>query len=158
MKTGAMFDATEQYRYSLWREWNPTLPKVGFVMLNPNRADATQDDPTIRRCLGFARSWDYGSLEVVNLFAYRTAHPQNLQPVVDPVGKMNDRILKTLAERVDHIVIAWGNWGTWQQRNQIVLELFREQSLYCFGLTKRGQPYHPLYLRSTLKPIEFISP
>ncbi|MDX2244134.1 MAG: DUF1643 domain-containing protein [Leptolyngbyaceae cyanobacterium bins.302] len=157
MKTGALFDATRCYRYLLWREWNVDLPKVGFVMLNPNRADATLDDPTIRRCIRFARSWGYGGLEVVNLFAYCTAHPKNLRHVTDPIGADNDRIVQTLGQRVDQIVLAWGNWGTLHQRNQVVLKLLGCHSLACFGLTKQGQPCHPLYLKASLQPIQFVS-
>lgn len=155
IQTGALFDTSGQYRYSLWRLWNEAAPKVGFVMLNPNLADATLDDPTIRRCLGFARSWGYGALEVVNLFAYRTAHPKELRQVADPIGADNDRTLQTLHQRVDQIILAWGNWGALHQRHQTAIALLNCQTPYCLGFTKMGQPRHPLYLKATLQPIEF---
>lgn len=79
MKSSAVIDRTGKYRYSLVREWNPDLPRALFVMLNGSTADATQDDPTLRRCIGFSRAWGYGSLEVVNLFGYRTTFPQELK-------------------------------------------------------------------------------
>lgn len=142
----ALFDPTRQYRYRLWREWGPPLPRVGFVMLNPSQADETVNDPTIRRCIGFARSWGYGSVEIVNLFAYRTPHPQNLRQVSDPIGQDNDRILSTFAQTVDRIILAWGNWGHLHGRDQAVISLLSEAELCCFGLTKQGQPIHPLYL------------
>lgn len=148
MQKGATFDSTGQYRYNLWREWDAQAPRVGFVMLNPNRADAVIDDPTIRRCLGFAKAWGYGKLEVVNLFAYRTAHPKELHQVADPIGAENDLYLTSLSDRVERIVLAWGNWGTLGDRAQIVLQFLPPYPhLYCFGLTKTGQPRHPLYLR-----------
>ncbi|MDX2229356.1 MAG: DUF1643 domain-containing protein [Leptolyngbyaceae cyanobacterium bins.349] len=156
MNTGATFDSTGQYRYSLWRHWDDAAPRIGFVMLNPSRADATLNDPTIRRCLSFARSWGYGSLEVVNLFAYRTAQPQQLRHVADPVGTDNDRTLQTLSQRVDRIILAWGNWGRLQDRDRAVLTVLKSHSLHCLGRTKLGHPCHPLYLKGTLQPIEFL--
>ncbi|TMF61888.1 MAG: DUF1643 domain-containing protein, partial [Chloroflexi bacterium] len=68
---GATFSADRRYRYRLWRRWDGARPVVAFVMLNPSTADARRDDPTIRRCIGFAKSWGFGGVEVVNLFAYR---------------------------------------------------------------------------------------
>jgi hypothetical protein len=144
---GAIFDVTQTYRYVLWRSWSND-PKIGFVMLNPNRADANLNDPTIRRCIGFAQAWGYGGLEVVNLFAYRAKTPQLLKQAGDPIGKENDRYLITLPERVEKIVFAWGNWGSLWDRDRAVIQLFTQQTVYCLGTTQAGQPCHPLYLRS----------
>ncbi len=99
-RTGADFDGTGAYRYSLWREWDSRRPIVAFVMLNPSTADAAKDDPTIRRCASFARSWGYGSLEVVNLFAYRASEPKRLRQTPDPIGPANDDYLVDAADRV----------------------------------------------------------
>lgn len=94
MKKGAVIDKTGLYRYSLWREWDIDKSKIVFIMLNPSKADASIDDPTLRRCISFAKFWDYGSLIVVNLFAFRTASPLELKKVDNPIGKQNDRHLK----------------------------------------------------------------
>lgn len=155
MQTGAEFDVTGRYRYRLWRSWDEEATRVGFVMLNPSRADGVVNDPTIRRCLGFARSWGFGGLEVVNLFAYCTAHPKELCQVADPIGRENDRYLAQLAERVDQIVLAWGNDGCLQSRDRTVRVLWGDRTpIYCLGMTKLGQPQHPLYIRRDvlLKP------
>ncbi len=147
MESGAIFDKSSHYRYLLWRSWSQ-LPKVGFVMLNPNQADATVNDPTIRRCIGFAQGWGYGGLEVVNLFAYRAKSPLLLKQIDDPIGKDNDRYLFTLKDRVETIVLAWGNWGTLRGRDRAVIaRLNFQQTVYCLGITKTGQPRHPLYLK-----------
>jgi hypothetical protein len=159
MKQGAIFDSSGCYRYSLWREWDGAAPKVGFVMLNPSRADAKVNDPTICRCLGLARAWGYGALEVVNLFAYRTAYPDELKRVDDPIGHANDEHLASLGDRVSQIVLAWGNWGRLMQRDRVVLPLFAQQSrLRCLGMTKLGQPRHPLYLAKTTPLVVFTLP
>ncbi len=156
MKAGAIIDQTGLYRYLLWREWDAAAPKVGFVLLNPSRADGAIDDPTIRRCIGFARLWGYGGLEVANLFAYRTAKPSELRHVFDPVGLENDAYLRSLAQRVDRVVLAWGNGGTWQGRDRTVLAMFgKSLQLHCLAITQTGQPKHPLYLHSRCLPVNF---
>lgn len=155
LDSGAIFDSTHQYRYQLWRSWTSNA-KVGFVMLNPNRADAVSDDPTIRRCIGFAKDWGFGGIEVVNLFAYQAKTPQLLKQAVDPIGKENNLYLSTLSERVDLIVLAWGNWGNLWNRDRAVLPLFQSQTIYSLGITKQGQPRHPLYLRRDSDRIPFL--
>ena len=85
----AIFDDTGQYRYSLKRRWQRHGKKVAFIMLNPSEANADQDDPTLRACTQFAQGWHYAALEVVNLFAYRTPHPQQLKTAKFPIGKEN---------------------------------------------------------------------
>ena len=89
-------------------------------MLNPSTADASRDDPTIRRCIGFARAWGYGGVEVVNVFALRATEPSLLRRVRDPVGPGNDAALAAATARVDAIVIAWGVHGTLLQRDRTV--------------------------------------
>jgi hypothetical protein len=156
MNRGASFDNTATYRYNLWREWDSNAPRVGFVMLNPSRADAIVDDPTIRRCIGFARSWGFGGLEVVNLFAYRTAHPNELRKVNNPVGVENDRYLASLNQRVDRVIVAWGNWGTWQNRDKATLQILNREIIYCLGMTQSGQPKHPLYISADTSLLPFL--
>jgi hypothetical protein len=125
-------------------------------MLNPSRADAVVDDPTIRRCIGFAHTWGFGGLEVVNLFAYRTANPTELSQADDPIGAENDFYLMSLRERVEQIILAWGNWGSLQGRDRTVMHLLSNQeTMYCLGLTKAGSPKHPLYIKRDVLPMAF---
>ena len=148
MKKGAVIDKTGLYRYSLWREWDIDKSKIVFIMLNPSKADASIDDPTLRRCISFAKSWDYGSLIVVNLFAFRSASPLELRQVEDPIGNQNDRYLKKVIKSADRVVVAWGNNGKLMQRDRHVLELLSKHNIqpHCLGITKAGYPRHPLYV------------
>ncbi len=151
MQGGAVI--TGNYRYLLWREWNSNLKTVSFIMLNPSRADAEINDPTITRCINFARSWGYGRLEVVNLFAYRTSKPSLLKQAVEPIGRDNDRYIVEAVKRSDKVILAWGNHGTWQKQDLYILQLLKTYThLYSLGITKKGCPRHPLYLRSAIKP------
>ena len=109
--TRAIFDPTGTYRYSLWREWCADSPPIAFIMLNPSTADDQKDDPTIRRCIGFAHAWGFGALEVVNLFAYRATDSRKLLGVDDPVGSENDNYIVQAVELCPFVVVAWGTKG-----------------------------------------------
>ena len=156
MKKYARIDGN--YRYLLRRKWDENAPQITFVMLNPSTADANQDDPTLRKCIHFAKSFSCGSLEVVNLFAYRATNPRELKKIADPVGSRNNCYIELAIRRADLIIVAWGTKGIFQKRNDEVLNLISgKQSLHCLGLTKDGHPRHPLYLRKSTERIIFPS-
>src|SRR5690348_4261255 len=119
----AVFDKTRKYRYSLSRLWQPDRPKAAFVMLNPSKADASLNDPTISRCISLADRMSCGSLEVVNLFAFRTAYPEELRACRRPIGKLNDEYIGAAVENASLVVVAWGNWGYLHNRDEEVLQL-----------------------------------
>lgn len=155
MDGSACFDKTGAYRYRLSRCWEAAQPAVAFVMLNPSQADGVHNDPTIRRCIGLAKFWGYGSLEVVNLFGYCTAHPRMLLQVSDPVGQKNDRHLVAVCEQVDRVLLAWGNWGSKLGRDRTVLSLLEpyQAKFCCLGLNQTGLPRHPLYVKRDTPPL-----
>jgi len=133
------------YRYSLWRIWDEQLPRALFVLLNPSTADAQQDDPTLRRCLGFACLEGCGSLEIVNLFAYRATQPTQLKMISDPIGDENDQYIAAAAQQATLIILGWGVYGSYLARDRAILHLLSSSQLYCLGLTAKGHPKHPLY-------------
>jgi hypothetical protein len=122
-----------------------------FVMLNPSTADAKHDDPTIRRCIGFAKREGFGRLEVVNLFGFRATSPSDLFASDDPVGQENDRVVKEALAHADQVIAAWGNYGGVDRgRVEAISRIIGQsgKSVRCLGLTASGQPRHPLYLPS----------
>ncbi len=145
---GAIFDPSGLYRYSLWRTWSPYHTRVAFILLNPSTADEHQNDPTIRRCISFARAWNFGAIEVVNLFAYRATDYRELFKANEPIGTENDRYLIQAVERCSTIVLGWGARGTFLTRDRQVMSsiLDGRQDIYSLGITKNGQPRHPLYI------------
>jgi hypothetical protein len=145
---GAAFSADGRYRYRLWRRWDRSRPVVAFVMLNPSTADARRDDPTIRRCVAFARRWGYGGIEVVNLFALRATDPRALQAADDPIGPVNDRHVRRALAAARTLVLAWGARGAMRDRAASTRRLVSPRAPRCLGLTRSGEPRHPLYLRS----------
>ena len=130
-------------------------PHALFLGLNPSTADQTSDDPTIRRCVNFTKSWGFGGLVMANLFAYRATNPKDMLDEKDPVGISNDDALKSLAENAGLIVCAWGAHGGHRDRDKEVFSILKGHKLTCLGLTKDGHPRHPLYMRSDSVPIEF---
>lgn len=137
-----------RYRYRLVRDWtrgdDPDI--ICWVMLNPSTADARDDDPTIRRCISFSKSWGYTRLVVVNLYAYRATDPKEIGQVDDPVGKDNHHWLDHSFQFADEIVAAWGTRG--HRREDAIRQLAARYNrrLKCLGTTKDGHPKHPLYV------------
>lgn len=151
MEADARFSSCRRYRYALWRRWTAG-PQVLFIMLNPASADESRDDPTIRRCLGFARAWGCGSLAVGNLFARRSASGAELARGAAEfpeglIGAGNDRWLLRLYGKSQLAVAAWGDRGWLLGRSRAVRSLLPQ--LHCLGVTKRGEPRHPLYVAAS---------
>jgi hypothetical protein len=145
MRRTATLSDDRRYRYRLGRHWGEGDLAV-FLLLNPSTADAEHDDPTVRRCVGFAQREDCGGMEVINLFALRSTDPSLLRRHPDPEGPENSRHwLEVLSDpRVGVVIAAWGNEAIGMPESQALAGCARESWL-CLGTTKKGQPFHPLY-------------
>jgi len=175
---GAIISADERYRYLLWREWRtpgnarnwiwhgkPGEPDAYkeprpcvFVMLNPSTADGESDDMTIRKCVAYARRWNYERLEVVNLFAYRATDPCALLALSyadDPVGTRNQEYFGRVMDRGGTVICAWGAHGGHLGQDETVLGWLDDERCFTLGLTKDGHPRHPLYLPLSAEPTRF---
>lgn len=182
---GAIISACGKYRYSLWREWRlhpkpakwrwfknadgtPVTdgkgfpygePKVCvFVMLNPSTADGETDDATIRRCVGFAQSWQYDRVEIINLFAYRATNPQDILKMDhrgDPVGWENQEYVNRAMQDADLVVCAWGAHGSHIGQDETMIGWLGPRKLYALKITKNGHPAHPLYLPANSQLVRF---
>ncbi|MCB9559623.1 MAG: DUF1643 domain-containing protein [Kofleriaceae bacterium] len=152
-------DADEPYRWRLWRRWAEAPPCV-FVMLNPSTADDRHDDPTIRRCVGFARAWGFGGVEVVNLFALRATDPADLRAAAAPVGAGNDAAIAAAVARgrAGAIVVAWGVHGALHGRDREVAARLAPYRPRCLGVTRDGAPRHPLYVRADARAVPWSPP
>jgi hypothetical protein len=153
---GAAFSQDALYRYKLWRSWSHLSPDVTFVMLNPNTPDGVTNDPTIRRCIGLAKRWGFGTLTVVNLFAFKATEPRHLRTAEEPVGLLNDDYILSASREADRVIAAWGNWGSLGNRAVEVMDLLPAGlGLDCLGVTASGAPRHPLYLRTDVERVPF---
>ena len=147
----ALFSPDRAYRYLLRRRIGGSRGRLLFVMLNPSKADETRDDATIRRCIGFAKRWGYGDMEVANLFGLMATDARELLRHADPVGAGNDAAIRAALARADRVALAWGNHAAHPKhraRAAVVLRMARDvcKPYRIGGLTKSGQPRHPLRL------------
>lgn len=153
------------YRYQLHRTiaedgGDPSRRSLVFLLLNPSTADATNDDPTIRRCIGYGKRWGFTELKVGNIFAYRSTDPSQLNLCVDPVGPKNNWHLVDMCENAERIVCGWGTGGPAKKvtgwRMTEVVKLLRGHQLWALKVNDNGSPVHPLYQAAEREPFIWI--
>lgn len=148
-----------QYRYQLVRKPRIEMPEKTtalFIMLNPSTADASLDDPTIRRCRAFADFWGCAGITVANLYALRATNPEELLKHTDPIGPENDEYLVRLVREYGDVVCAWGNNAMKDRADYFIRMALKHNSrLWCLGVNKNGAPKHPLYIKADTKLTRF---
>lgn len=167
MSGGALISSCGNYRYSLWRVWDMAKPPLLVILLNPSKANATEDDNTIRWLTRWAAANDFGGVMVVNLFAYRATVPSDMKRSRDPIGPENDKHIRAQVRAAvkasGRICVAWGTHGDFMERDKAVVALVRSECrdmrrgiVECLGVTKGGFPVHPVRLGYDrgLKPYE----
>lgn len=155
----ATISACGKYRYRLSRQWGDG-PVATFIMLNPSTADAAIDDPTIRKCMGFAQRWGMTGIYVGNLFAVRATKPQDMMRAADPVGPENEEHLSWMCERAGKnggtVICAWGANGSYMQQDRTMLDWLRRWHIApnALRLTRKSRaPEHPLYVPYDVEPL-----
>lgn len=154
---GAVISPCGRFRFLLWRIWarSAKQPRMLFVGINPSTADGRLDDPTVRRCAGFAQREKCGGFEIVNLFAERSTDPRALSG--DPEPPESDAYIRAAIERCEIIVAAWGAASFKVSRAAKPLGGAREtfvvstaieagREILCLGTTHDGWPRHPLFV------------
>ena len=142
MQKASQLSPCRTYRYRLDRTWDRAKPSVLFVLFNPSTADESLDDPTLRRCIGFAQKWGYGGLCVINLYSLRTPNPKELLAHPAPKGPAQMRFFQEALEEHQDVVCAWGLQGG------PISHHFSPGThrIFHLGLNRDGSPKHPLYL------------
>jgi len=166
--SGANFSDDGRHRYSLYRCWDPSTESLPFIMCNPSTADASTDDPTIRRCVGFAKSHGYGGIIVRNLYAWRATSPKDLNAArragEDIIGPENAEWLAGLLPLARPVVAAWGALGALRSSAadraptdayvDTVVDMFAG-CLFRLDARKSVAAPHPLYLPSTARLVAY---
>jgi hypothetical protein len=157
------FSDDRRYRYTLWREWPTDIicpyadDFVQFIGLNPSTADETKDDPTLRKCIAFAKLWGYGAMCMTNLFAFRATDPRDMKAQLYPTGEHNLDHLLRVAKHAGLVVAAWGANGSHKSRDKATMQALAEIGVkpVCLRLTSKGAPEHPLYVPYSVEPAAF---
>lgn len=153
----AVISECGQFRYRLIRVWDVDLPRLAFVMLNPSTADASQDDPTIRKCIGFAKRLGFGGIFVVNLYAFRATDPAMLRKQGYLVGPKNDAHIGFAAWECETLICAWGANARGLARPGEVLDIIKRtgRKPMALRILAGNVPAHPLMLpySCTLEPM-----
>lgn len=159
-----VFSPDRTYRYSLLHvmdESNQSM--IAWIGLNPSTADENELDPTLRRVRAFSLREGFGRFVMINLYAFRSTDPKGLSIPVDPVGPENDRTIRATFGLADMVVVAWGAWNNGQDRKRQVMQDARGARMVydkmfpmkCLGLTKGGEPRHPLYVRANQPFVDY---
>lgn len=157
-RSRAIYTDCELYRYVLTRRWGAKSGnRIAFVGLNPSTATEVQNDPTVARCINYAKSWGYDAMTMLNAYAYRSTDPQRLKQIDDPVGSRCDHFIREQTQAASRVILCWGTHAAYLDRHAELLQKLRrwQRVLHCLKITKGGYPWHPLYLSQDLSPIPF---
>lgn len=157
----AIFSPDRRYRYLLVRRSGFGERAIMFTMLNPSRASETRSDPTVNRCVDYANRWGYGYMIVTNASPFRSPYPRDLvEAGAEPedVERTNTDTIRRLAGLVDEVIVAWGDDGALEGRDDRALAAIRAAGAEpkCLGTTKSGYPLHPLRLPKTRLPVPYV--
>jgi len=146
----ATWSPCKRYRYTLRRQGlqgmlDPGFAAIGFLLLNPSTATEKKNDPTIRKCIGFATRWGFAELVIVNVYAFCSTDPAGLWTVDDPVGPENDAAIAEVAGQVEKLVCGWGKHAR-SERIERVAELLVGREVFALAVNRDGSPQHPLYI------------
>jgi hypothetical protein len=152
--SGAVFTEDRLHRLYLWRRWNKEGPWVMFIGLNPSTADERLNDPTIKRCIGFASRWGYAGMFMCNVYTLVSTDPKKLNTEI-PVAMGAGLTMRVIRELCKGAVAGWGNLITQVRDGEDRVERIKQDlsPLHCLGITKLGHPRHPLYLPYSAKLI-----
>ena len=153
--SGAIFSEDRKYRYALWRVWSQNRPIRLQIGLNPSKAGAIKNDPTITRGIKRADRDGFGGFMMGNLFGFVSINPEVLLGDGEFVGIENDNYLKQMIELASgKVLCGWGSFKPVSKRASIVLSLIKEP--YCLGVNADGQPKHPLYISYDVKVVKYL--
>ena len=158
-----MFSECRSYRWILKRELLIGEKTIVFIGLNPSKANSSTNDSTLSRIINFCSKWNYKNIYIVNLFGLISKSPSELSKSNDPIGSNNDLIiLKSLEFWQQNtncdLWLGWGDKGQLNGRDRKVLKFIKNFSdlksnennyskrLLSLGLSKKGNPRHPLYM------------
>lgn len=158
---GATFNEVRGRRFLLWRTWDADRPTMLVIGLNPSTADENVLDPTLRKCVGFAKLWGYGKLFMANVYSFRSTDPVGIRTWNEPDDENTKHILLAAAQS-SYVLAAWGSfaaggvYGRARLRNHSEMLMAKlDRQVDCLGMTNDWYPRHPLYIPYTQLPATY---
>lgn len=154
--TGAVFSNCGMYRWLLWRKRREAKRLLNMLMLNPSKAGAVENDPTVLRQEKRSDLLGFDGLLVTNAFGYISTDPEIMKKAADPVGPENDFHILQAAKVAELVVCAWGRHGLHRNRAFQVLKMLHDAGIETYALKiseKTGMPEHPLYIGYDQEPV-----
>lgn len=85
----------DRYAFAQWWYASHTNALAAWVLLNPGVGDSEGTPRSILgRCRNLTRTWGFGGLIIVNLFAKRCRRPRELPNDVSAIGPSNNAVLQ----------------------------------------------------------------
>lgn len=153
LEKGAEFSEDRKHRFALWRIWNPDLPLVMVIGLNPSTADAAEDDPTIESVTRLSKFNGYGGFYMMNCWSYISTDPKKLD--ASTACAENEDWLKKVAARCADVLFAWGAFKAVKEWNLDIEFSKMFPNAKCIIKNKDGSPGHPMYKKGTISFIPF---
>ncbi|BBP95916.1 hypothetical protein BSFA1_10450 [Burkholderia sp. SFA1] len=161
----AILSACGAFRFRLERDVQMEGLTFAFFGVNPSTADATIDDATVRKWIGFTKVNGGRRFIVGNVSAFRATDVRELgAALISPVQYREnlDHLQRIIAD-ADVLVPCWGNRSKAPRhmRNDFdtVLAMLQVSGkpVRHFGLTGSGDPKHPLMLAYSTPLIAWTS-
>jgi hypothetical protein len=110
MTRAATFSEDRKRRFDLVRDWRDETgapdKTMLFAMLNSSTAGEKDDDPSVRKTVGFGRRWGFGRAVIVNLNPIVSTDPWALPPF-NGIDMENRTIVQQWMGEADLVVAAW---------------------------------------------------
>lgn len=148
-ETGAEFSKCGKHRLSLWRIWDREKAFIAFIGLNPSTANASSDDPTIRRVTSIAKELGYGGIYMLNLFTYISTDPKKLNVYEGNLPESNTCMIEA-TNKCSTVIFAWGNFKVFGRDIEVGKMYKYAKALH---INKNGSPKHPLYCKTNIQPV-----
>tara|TARA_Y100001970_G_C14069954_1_gene768887 strand:+ start:386 stop:922 length:537 start_codon:yes stop_codon:yes gene_type:complete len=154
LERNCFLSKNKKYRWSLSYKISKSKKEIIFIGLNPSLSDSLYVDNTTQKIIKICRNYDYGKVNILNLFALISSNPSKIFIHKKPVGYLNDQFICKNLEYWSknnncHLWLGWGNKGTFLNRNIKVSRIIIK--FYSFKKDNFGNPLGPLFIKKTIK-------
>ena len=140
----AVFSENEKYRYMLSKVWDENKPKAVMIGINPSKATHLKGDNTATNAMNYFIDNGYGTMIIVNLFAFMSTKIEGLSKREKLYEDLNNDYIKKACEEADMVLVAWGYGKEHSDRKQEVVKILNQyrHKVKCFKTKANKKPCH----------------